>query len=173
MIGALESCPCDGDLGDFFGRCGGPTMFGRCSALTIRFTHSSAVSSPYASTRQVVAFGLERLLSRRLFPGGRSSASPRGQPAPGSDFGGSNWIPRLHPRCRRVPAYRMELAVKGREGPPLGSMWLAWHTTVMCDADHVICCEINNSRSGQTLECVQNPTTRWHLPRSRPAVTGR
>jgi hypothetical protein len=35
MIGALESRTCDGDLGDFFGRCGGLTMFGRCGGPTM------------------------------------------------------------------------------------------------------------------------------------------
>jgi hypothetical protein len=39
--------------------------------------------------------------------------------------------------------------VKGREGPPLGHMWPAWDTTLMCDADHVIRCEISVSCSGK------------------------
>jgi hypothetical protein len=104
MIGALGSCPCEGDLGDFFGRCGGLTMFGRCSGLTMRSTHGSAVSSLYAPTRQVVAFGLERLLSRRLSGWNVVGVAPRGRnhlQRPIS--GGPNGVPRLHPRCRRVP----------------------------------------------------------------------
>ena len=71
MIGALGSCPCEGDLGDFFGRCGG---------LTMRSTHGSVVSSLYAPTRSAVGFGLERLPGRRLFPGGNVVGfTPRGR----------------------------------------------------------------------------------------------
>src|ERR1700750_1340762 len=112
MIGAFGSWPCEGDLGNYFGRCGG---------LTMSFTHSS-VSSLYAPTRSAVGFGLERLPGRRLVPGGTSSASPHrgrkrlqgpmsvdqlGPPPPSTVFVG-------------VPAQRMELGANGRGRPAAG-----------------------------------------------------
>jgi hypothetical protein len=47
--------------------------------------------------------------------------------------------------------------VKGREGPPLGNIWLAWDTTVTCDADHVICCEICAFCSGKHWNASKTP----------------
>ncbi len=47
--------------------------------------------------------------------------------------------------------------MKGREGPPLGSIWLAWDSTLMCDADHVICCEIGVFRSGKLWRASKTP----------------
>jgi hypothetical protein len=166
MIGALEPCPCDGDLGNVFGRCSGLTMLGRCSGLTmlgrcsgltmlgrcsgltmlgrcsgltVRSTHSSAVSSLFAATTQVVVFGLETVCSRRLFPGGTSSARPKGpQPAPdpiSSRPSGS--LGSIH-GVVVSPPNGWSSAVKGREGPPVGINWPAWGTTLMCDVDHVI-----------------------------------
>ena len=145
MIGALGSCPCEGDLGDFFGRCGG---------LTMRSTHGSVVSSLYAPTRSAVGFGLERLPGRRLCPGGNVAGfTPRGR----KRLQGPISVDRLGPPPPStvfvgVPAQRMELGAKGRGGPPLGKARLAWVTTVTCDADHVTFCEISVSCLGQTLK---------------------
>ena len=47
--------------------------------------------------------------------------------------------------------------MKGREGPPLGYIWRTWGTTLMCDADHVICCEINVSRVGKHWNASKSP----------------
>ena len=112
MIGALGSCPCEGDLGDFFGRCGG---------LTMRSTHGS-VSSLYAPTRSAVGFGLERLPGRRLCSGWkRRRLHPKGpQAAPGPIS-----VDRLGPPPPStvfvgVPAQRMELGAKGRGRPAAG-----------------------------------------------------
>jgi hypothetical protein len=169
MIGALGSCPCEGDLGDFFGRCGGLTMFGRCGGptmfgrrggLTMRSTHGSTVSSLYAPTRSAVGFGLERLPSRTIVSGWkRRRLHPKGpQAAPGSDFGGPVGSPAsIHGCFVGVPAQRMELGAKGREGPPLGNIRLAWDTTVTCDADHVTCCEINVYSSGKLWNASKTP----------------
>ena len=113
MIGVLGSCPCDGDLGDFFGRCGG---------LTMRSTHSSVVSSLYAPTRSAVGFGLERLPGRRLFPGGNVVGfTPRGR----KRLQGPISVDRLGPPPPStvfvgVPAQRMELGAKGRGRPAAG-----------------------------------------------------
>jgi hypothetical protein len=96
MIGAgLGSCPCEGDLGNYFGRCGG---------LTMSFTHSS-VSSLHAPTRSAVGFGLERLPGRRLFPGGNVVGfTPTGpQAAPRSYVGGPVGSPASIHGVRRCP----------------------------------------------------------------------
>src|SRR4051812_44168975 len=60
------------------------------------------------------------------------------QPAPSPISGGTAWVPRLHPRCRRVPPNRVELHAKGRAIPPPGNSWPAWDLTLTCDADHGI-----------------------------------
>jgi hypothetical protein len=91
-----------------------------------------------------------RVERRRLRPKGP-------QPAPGPISGGPSRVPRLHPRCRRVPPTRVELAVKGREGPPFGNIWPAWDTTVTCDADHVTRREICLSCSGKHWNASKTP----------------
>jgi hypothetical protein len=145
MIGALESCPCRGDLGDFFGRCGGSTMFGRCGGPTMSFTHGSVVSSLDEPTRSAVGFGLERLPGRRLLPGGTSPAfTPRGR----TRLQGPISVDQLGPPPPStvfvgVPAQWMEFGSKGRGRPAAGNARLAWDTTLTCDVDHVICRKIS------------------------------
>ena len=142
MIGALGSCSCDGDLGDFFGRCGG---------LTMSFTHGSVVSSLYAPTRSAVGFGLERLPGRRLFPGGNVAGfTPRGR----KRLQGPISVDQLGPPPPStvfvgVPAQWMELGAKGGGRPAAGKARLAWVTTVTGDANHVTFCEISVSAGGK------------------------
>ena len=131
-------------------------------AVGLRCGLLMAVSSLYAPTRSAVGFGLERLPGRRLFPGGNVAGfTPRGR----KRLQGPISVDQLGPPPPStvfvgVPAHWMKFGSKGREGPPLGYIWRTWDTTLMCDADHVICCEINVSRVRQTLDCLQNPTPR-------------
>ena len=144
MIGALGSCSCDGDLGDFFGRCGG---------LTMSFTHGSVVSSLCEPTRSAVGFGLRGCPAGDCFRVETSPASPQGA-ASGSRvrFRWTGWVPRLHPRVFvGVPAQWMEFGSKGRGRPAAGNARLAWATTLTGGADHVTFGEISGSCLGQTF----------------------
>src|SRR6476659_11028865 len=115
-------------------------------------THGSVVSSLYAPTRSAVGFGLERLPGRPIVSGWKRRQLPPKGPnaAPGSDFGGPVGSPASIHGVRRCPRPMDEVRLERKGRPAAGKARLAWVTTVTSDADHVICCEINDSRSRQT-----------------------
>ena len=120
----------------------------RCRAVGLRCRGLIAHwSSLYAPTRSAVGFGPERCPVDDCFRGGNVVGfTPRGR----KRLQGPISVDRLGPPPPStvvvgVPAQRMELGAKGRRGPPLGKARLASVTTLMCDADHGIFCEISVS----------------------------
>src|SRR6478736_949238 len=93
----------------------------------------------------------ERLPGRRLFSWWkRRRLHPKGpQAAPGSDFGGPVGSPASIHGVRRCPRPMDEVRLERRGRPAAGKARLAWVTTVTCEVNHVICCEINGSRARQ------------------------
>jgi hypothetical protein len=145
VVGALETWPGGGALGDFLGR--GPTMFGRRSGLAMRSTHGAVVSS-LPPTRQLVLFGLERLLGRRLLT--RWSVvglTPGAAVSSRSDLGGPMGV---QARQREMPGGLIP--------------------TLICDVDHVTCRHICVFRVGKLWSPAKSPTSRLQLARPRLAA---